>query len=162
MYYIASLCALYLHGDWLAVSPTVHCLAMGKDGGMLASMYWPFFFGVGGVIGDGQQWFPWIHVDDVAGIMLHAINNTNVHGVLNAVAPETATNGHFTNALSTSMRRYAPFPVPKCLLSLTLGDQRADMMTSSPKILPSQTLASGYSFKYSSLQAACDDCVKWG
>ena len=128
---------------------------------MISSMYWPFFFGVGGNISDGRQWFPWIHVDDVSGIILHAIENSAVSGTLNAVAPETVTNADFTKTLSREMWRFAPLPVPKFALSTLLGDERADMMASSPQIIPARTVDSGYQYKYSDLKSACSDCVKW-
>ena len=128
---------------------------------MIANVYWPFFFGVGGNIGDGKQWFPWIHVDDVAGIILHSIENSTVAGVLNAVAPQTITNAEFTKTFSRQMCRFALFPVPKLALSTLLGEERGEMMTSSPKILPSRTLQSGYQFKYPDISSACKDCVSW-
>lgn len=123
-------------------------------------MYWPFFFGVGGNISDGKQWFPWIHVDDVAGLILHSIENTAVTGIINAVAPDSVSNSDFTKAMAKSMGRFALFPVPKCVLSPLLGGERADMMTSSPKILPTRTLQSGYTFIYPDLKSACQDCIK--
>lgn len=128
---------------------------------MISSMYWPFFFGVGGNISDGKQWFPWIHVNDVAGIILHSIKQPNVTGVLNAVAPESVTNSQFTTTFSRQMWRFAPFPVPRFALAALLGEERADMMTSSPRIVPTRTLESGYEFKYTDLETACKDCVQW-
>lgn len=127
----------------------------------MASMYWPFFFGVGGNIGSGTQWFPWIHVEDVAGIILHSIERPTVTGVLNAVAPQCTTNSEWTRTLSRSMWRFAPFPVPSFALNLLAGEERAEMMLKSPKIKPVRTMASGYNYKYPDLISACNDCIKW-
>mgnify|MGYP001792589000 CR=1 FL=1 len=101
-------------------------------------------------------------MSDVAGIILHAIETPSVTGVLNAVSPQTATNSEFTSAFSRSMSRFAPFPVPGFVLRTVFGDDRGQMMLSSPKIYPERTLESGYKFIYEDLKSACADCVKWG
>lgn len=134
---------------------------MARDGGLLQSVYWPFFLGVGGTLGSGKQWFPWIHAVDVAGIILHSISEPKVTGVLNAAGPETATNADFTHHLSRSMCRFAPFPVPGVVLKTVFGDERGEMMLKSPKIVPRRTLELGYKFVYEDLKSACLDSVKW-
>lgn len=132
-------------------------LACGRDGGVVQSMIYPFFFGVGGRIGSGEQAFPWIHVDDVAGIIAHAIENEHVTGVLNAVAPEVATNREFTKAFAGALGRPACFPVPSFVLSRVLDADRAAMLLEGPRVLPKRTLESGYVFQYPDLKSACKE-----
>ena len=118
-------------------------------------MVYPFYFGVGGPVGSGKQWFPWVHVDDVAGIILHAIENGDVSGVLNAVAPETATNAQFSKALAHALNRPAFFTMPGFVVNSTLGSERGAMILEGPKVIPKRTLESGYAFKYPDLKSAC-------
>lgn len=69
---------------------------LGRDGGMIQNMFLPFFFGVGGRIGSGKQFLPWIHVHDMAMLIKFAIENEEVKGILNGVAPQIITNEEFT------------------------------------------------------------------
>lgn len=123
-------------------------------------MYVPFFLGLGGNVGAGQQWFPWIHVDDIAGIFVHVLENKKVSGVFNAVSPELATNADFTKKFAAAMRRPAFLPVPELALNLIYGEERAKAMVEGQKVLPQKTLRSGYKFSYPDLQSAVNDCVK--
>ena len=132
-------------------------LACGRDGGMIQSMIYPFAFGVGGPVGSGKQWFPWIHVDDVAGIITHAIENGNVKGVLNAVAPQTVTNAEFSKTFAKALNRPAFFTVPEAAINTVLGAERGAMLLEGPKVIPKRTLESGYKFKYPDLKSACNE-----
>lgn len=69
---------------------------LGRDGGMIKNMFLPFFFGVGGPIGNGQQYLPWIHLDDLVRLIHFAIENPDVKGILNGVAPQVIRNIDFT------------------------------------------------------------------
>ncbi|KAK2164053.1 hypothetical protein LSH36_69g01031 [Paralvinella palmiformis] len=135
-------------------------LALGREGGIIKTMYVPFFLGLGGNVGAGQQWFPWIHVDDIAGIFVHVLENKKVSGVFNAVSPELATNADFTKKFAAAMRRPAFLPVPELALNLIYGEERAKAMVEGQKVLPQKTLRSGYKFSYPDLQSAVNDCVK--
>lgn len=143
-------------------SPTRHAtvrigLVLGRDGGMIQNLYVPFFLGVGGRIGSGTQWFPWIHARDCAGIIVHAIENDNVSGVMNAVAPAADTNSDFTKAFASAMWRPALFPVPEFALNLVFGAERAGPMVKGPKVVPKRTLESGYEYRYPDLASACKE-----
>lgn len=72
---------------------------VGRGGGMIQSIYLPFKLGLGGPMGSGQQIMPWIHIDDLCGIIKHSIECQTVNGVLNAVAPEIVTNGEFSKVI---------------------------------------------------------------
>ena len=130
-------------------------LACGRDGGMIQSMIFPFYMCAGGKIGDGQQWFPWVHVDDVAGIFAHALENDHVTGVLNAVAPDTCRNEDFTRAFAKQLNRIAMTTVPAFALKMSLGSERAAMLLQGPKVIPKRTLETGYAFQYPLLDMAC-------
>ncbi len=133
-------------------------VVLGRDGGMIQQMFLPFFLGVGGKIGTGSQWFPWIHVADIAGIFTHAIMNSDVTGVLNGVAPESATNSDFTRAFARAMRRPAVFPVPSFVMNKVFGEERGKVILDGQKVLPKRTLESGYKFVYPDLASACENC----
>ncbi len=135
-------------------------MVLGRDGGLIKNMYLPFYLGVGGPIGNGNQWFPWIHVEDIAGVYCHAIENENVKGVLNGVAPQTVTNGEFAKALAGAMWRPAIIPVPSFVMNLVFGEERGKATTSGQKVIPKRTLESGYQFVYQDIKSACTQIVK--
>ena len=120
-------------------------------------MILPFWLGVGGRIGSGTQWYPWIHVSDVAGIITHAIEHDHVTGVLNAVAPEFATNSDFTREFSRALKRPAIFPVPGFGINCLLGPDRGAMLLEGPKVKPKRTVESGYKYQYPNLESACNE-----
>ena len=128
-------------------------VVLAKDGGALAQMLPIFKFGLGGSLGTGQQWFPWIHIDDVLGIFHHAIFNGLIHGPINAVAPGIVTNADFTEALAATLHRPAIFAVPSFVLRLGLGEM-ADLLLSSTCVIPDVAIATGYQFKFPELRAA--------
>ncbi|CAF3839400.1 unnamed protein product [Rotaria sordida] len=135
---------------------------LGSSGGMIGSMYWPFFLGVGGPIGNGQQPFPWVHLDDVCLLIIYAIQNNHVNGILNACAPELITNREFsqTFAHAFSPPRPAIFPMPAFLINTLLGPERAIVATQGQKVIPQATLQTGYTFKYPTIKEASQDLTK--
>ncbi|HEY3835261.1 MAG TPA: TIGR01777 family oxidoreductase [Bryobacteraceae bacterium] len=127
-------------------------LVLGPDGGALKQMLTPFKLGVGGRLGNGRQWMPWIHLDDIVGIFRHAID-LSFQGILNGAAPGVATNADFTTALGKALHRPTAFPAPAFALKLMLGEM-AGMVLASQRVVPRATQASGYRFQYSDLDAA--------
>ncbi len=126
-------------------------VALGPGGGALKQMLTPFKAGVGGRLGSGRQWMPWIHIDDIVGIFRHAIEST-VSGPLNGCAPGVVTNADFTAALGRALHRPTVMPVPRFALKLLFGEM-AEVMLSSQRVLPQATVQSGYQFKYPELGA---------
>jgi len=157
--YLAELCA-----EWEAeaarakefgvrvVNPRIG-IVLGKGGGALAKMLTPFRFGAGGRLGDGRQWMPWIHVDDLVGVMLHAASQEKLSGPANAVAPVPVTNAEFTRELGAALHRPAIFPVPAFMLRLLLGEM-ADLLLSSQRAVPAELRKSGYAFRHPDLASA--------
>ena len=133
-------------------------LVLGNGGGLLAQVLPPFKMGVGGRLGSGTQWMSWIHVDDVVGILLHAMDNESVSGALNATAPAPVRNTAFTKTLGSVLRRPTLFPVPTFGLKLMMGEF-ADFVVLSQKVLPEKTEASGYDFQHPTLESALGDLL---
>jgi uncharacterized protein (TIGR01777 family) len=110
-------------------------IVLGTGGGALEKMVPPFKMGVGGRLGDGRQWMPWIHIDDMIGLLLHAANNPQVEGPMNATAPNPVTNSDFTRELATALHRPALLPAPAFGLRLILGEF-ADVLLGSQRVIP--------------------------
>lgn len=128
-------------------------VVLARDGGALSQMLPIFKLGLGGSLGNGQQWFPWIHLDDVVGLLQHAIFHEAIHGPLNAAAPGIVTNEGFTKALAAALHRPALFAVPNFALRLGLGEM-ADLLLGSTRVIPAVATATEYEFKFSPLPAA--------
>lgn len=126
---------------------------LGKNGGLLKTMLPPFQMGLGGRLGSGTQWMSWIHIDDVAEIILYAIENQNVNGALNATAPTPITNIEFTKTLGRVIRRPTLFPVPTFALKLRFGEF-TDFVLMSQRVVPEKTVSMGYEFRYADLESA--------
>ncbi|MBP6823354.1 MAG: TIGR01777 family oxidoreductase [Acidobacteria bacterium] len=129
------------------------------DGGMLEKILLPFKLGVGGRLGSGNQWFPWIHLDDMVGLIRHALFNDQVSGPINGVAPNSATNAEFTEALGNALNRPTIFPVPEFALRIAMGEM-ANAALDSQRVIPTVALESGYQFRYPTLQPALDSILK--
>jgi len=128
-------------------------LVLGLGGGLLQQVLPLFKIGVGGKLGSGTQWMSWIHVDDVVGIILHTLENEEINGALNATAPVPVRNTEFTKILGAVLRRPTLFPGPKFGLRLVMGEF-ADFVVLSQNVLPEKTEASGYEFRYRTLESA--------
>lgn len=141
-----------------ASSQTRVCLirigvVLSREGGAIEKMLLPFKLGLGGQLGDGKQWFPWIHLDDIVGLIRHAIFNQQVSGPLNGAAPGIVTNAEFTRQFAASLNRPVFLPVPAFALRLLLGEM-AMVVLSSQKVVPRAALETGYNFKYPELEDA--------
>jgi uncharacterized protein (TIGR01777 family) len=126
---------------------------LGFHGGMLAKVLPVFRSGLGGKLGNGRQWMPWIHLDDLVELLLFAANQPSVHGPLNGTAPNPVTNAAFTSALANALHRPAWLSVPRLALRLVMGEA-ADAMLESQRVLPERTLQSGFQFRYPELLPA--------
>jgi uncharacterized protein len=128
-----------------------------KDGGALAKMLLPFKLGAGGPVAGGDQYMPWIHVDDVVGIFVAAIDG-DWSGPINATAPEPVTNREFSKALGRALHRPAVAPIPGLAIKALYGEM-AQIVTEGQRVVPTRTLALGYEFRYRDLDAALRDAV---
>ena len=121
-------------------------------GGAMGLVRPVFQFGLGGNLGNGRQWMSCIHVDDVAGMILWAIETSSVSGAVNAVNPQPVRNAEFTRTLARVVRRPAMLPAPSCALKLALGEL-SHVMLDSVRVRPVVAERSGYAFRYPTLEA---------
>ena len=133
-------------------------LVLGLGGGLLEQVLPPFKMGVGGKLGNGKQWMSWIHVDDVIGIVMHALENEEVQGALNATAPKPVRNIEFTKTLGSVLRKPTIFPVPTFGLKIMMGEF-ANFVVLSQNVLPEKTEACGYQFRFETLESALKDLL---
>lgn len=128
-------------------------------GGMLAELLPPFKLGLGGPLAGGSQYISWIHAEDEVGILLWALDNPNVSGVVNATAPNPATNRDFSKALGRALGRPAVVPVPGFVLDLKFGGEFGEVLRGGQRVIPRRTRELGYEFKYPDLDEALKDLL---
>ncbi len=128
--------------------------ALGSDGGALAKILPVFKAGAGGRVASGRQWCSWVHIDDVVGLYLLAIDGGD--GVWNAVAPNPVRNSELTSVLGKVLHRPTIFPVPNIALKAVLGEG-AYIATQGQRVEPKRALACGYEFKFTALASALRD-----
>ena len=128
-------------------------IVLAESGGALAKML-PFFrLGIGGPVAGGKQYMPWIHLDDVVGIYLRAIDDSAWSGAVNAAAPEPVTNKEFSRVLGRVLRRPAVAPVPK-LAVRTLYGEMAEIVAEGQRAVPKRTQELGYTYRHPDLEPA--------
>lgn len=128
-------------------------VTLDRHGGALPKMLLPFRLGVGGPVAGGRQWMSWIHVSDVVGIYLQAIDDERWSGAVNATAPQPVTNRDFSKALGRALHRPAVLPVPAFALRILYGGM-AQLVTTGQAARPRRALELGYRFKHPDLNEA--------
>lgn len=134
-------------------------LVLAPAGGFLKRLLLPFRLGLGGPIGNGRQWMPWIHLQDEIGLIDFLLQRDDARGPYNACAPQPARNRDFTRALGRALHRPALLPVPGPLLKLGLGEL-SGLLLGGQKALPQRALADGYVFRFTDLDSALADLLK--
>lgn len=125
---------------------------LGSNGGALGRMGPVFKAALGGRLGSGKQWMPWVHTDDLAELFVHAAEN-DISGVWNASAPNPVRNEEFTRAMASALHRPAIFPVPPFALKLVFGELGQHMLDSS-RVVPAAALQAGFRFRYAEVGQA--------
>ncbi len=133
-------------------------IVLGREGEAFKQMLVPFRLGLGGRLGSGTQWMPWIHVEDLAASMLHGIGHASLSGPVNGTAPEPERNADFTRKLAKAVHRPAIFPAPPFALKLLLGEF-AGVVLASQRAVPRALLESGFKFRYPVLDAALGELL---
>ena len=133
---------------------------LGRDGGALAQMLPPFRWGVGGRFGNGKQWMPWIHIDDLVRLLLFAADS-NVRGALNGSSPQPVTNAEFTRTLGRAIHRPTLLPIPRFAVNLALGEM-SDFLFDSLRVVPAAVENAGFRFEYPELGQALAEIVGKG
>ncbi len=136
-------------------------VVLAPQGGALEKMLTPFRMGVGGKVGNGRQWMSWIHLDDVVGLYIHALENEEMSGTFNAVAPGAVDNAGFTRGLSQALGMLAPFPAPAFLLKALFGEMSV-VMLASQRATAGKALEHGFSFQHAELPSALRDLLCHG
>ncbi len=129
-------------------------MVLSRNGGALQKMLPPFKLGFGGIIGNGKQVISWIAIDDIAGAIKHILENEQLSGPVNIVAPNPVTNKTLTKALGSLLNRPTVLPLPAVLANLLLGEMAKELLLSSTKVLPEKLQDSGYKFRYPTLEEA--------
>lgn len=128
-------------------------IVLGAGGGALGKMLTPFRLGLGGPLGSGRQWMPWIHVADLARLYVHAAEQAAIRGPMNSVAPNPVRNSEFTRALGRQLHRPAFMPAPYIGLRILFGEF-AQVLFASQRVIPRVALESGFEFQYPEIAAA--------
>jgi uncharacterized protein (TIGR01777 family) len=134
-------------------------LVLSTEDGALKQMLPPFKFFIGGPLGNGKQWASWLHIDDIVGIYIHAIDNNQLSGAVNAASPKPARMKEFAQTLGKVLHRPALFPVPKFALKIVIGEA-AEVVTASQRVDVKKLLDSGYKFRFENLNEALEDLLK--
>jgi uncharacterized protein len=130
-------------------------VVLAGGGGVLDRMLLPFRIFLGGPLGSGKQWYPWVHREDVVGAIVHVLNQGDIRGAINVVAPEAVTMGGFAKELGRALGRPSWLPVPSFLLRLLFGEM-AGMVLEGRRIEPARLLATGFSFRHPTLRGALE------
>ncbi len=128
-------------------------LVMHPEGGALGSMLPPFRFGVGGRLGSGRQYMPWIHRDDWVSLVVWIITNNQARGAFNGTAPQPVTNAEFTRALGRILHRPTMLPAPGFALRVLLGEF-ADSLLTGQRAIPARAQEMGFTFRFGQIDAA--------
>jgi uncharacterized protein len=141
----------------LAILRTGQVLDAG--GGLLGELLTPFKLGIGGPIAGGSQYFSWIHIEDEVEMLLWALDDDSVSGILNATSPNPATNRDFSKALGRALGRPAVTPVPGFVLDLKFGREFGGVLRGGQRAVPRRALELGYEFSHPDLNEALKDLL---
>jgi uncharacterized protein len=134
-------------------------LVLNDTGGVLGQMLTPFRLGVGGRLGDGRQFTPWVHIADWVGLVQWLIGTESARGAFNGTAPAPVTNAEFSRALGTALHRPAIVPMPAFALRLLLGEF-ADAVLTGQRAVPARAEEMGYTFRFRTLGAALQNLLR--
>ncbi len=135
-------------------------IVLSSQGGALKKMLFPFKLGLGGILGNGQQYFSWVALDDLVSVIDFVIKQSKLQGVFNLTAPYPVTNREFTKTLGKTLHRPTLFPIPASTARLVFGEMADEMLLSSTKAIPKRLLQEGYVFKYPELKGALEHLLK--
>ncbi|NVZ72614.1 TIGR01777 family oxidoreductase [Pseudomonas costantinii] len=131
-------------------------LVLAAQGGFLSRLLLPFKLALGGPIGDGRQWMPWVHIKDQIALIDFLLHKSDASGPYNACAPHPVRNREFAKTLGQVLHRPAFMPMPAFALKVGLGEL-SGLLLGGQKALPERLLAAGFTFQFTELRAALDD-----
>jgi uncharacterized protein (TIGR01777 family) len=133
-------------------------VVLSKHGGALDKMLLPIKMYMGGKLGSGNQWMSWIHITDLVRLVEHIINDENIKGAVNFVAPRPSRNKEFTKSIGLVLNRPVWAPVPDFALNFLLGESK-EMVLASQRVVPEKALKSGFEYKFANLITALKDLL---
>jgi hypothetical protein len=134
-------------------------IVLGSDGGALPRLLTPFRLFVGGPLGNGKQWFPWIHLDDEVGAIRFLMEREDLSGAFNLCAPEPLVMKDFCRTLGKVMRRPSWLPVPALLLRLMFGQMADEALLSGQRAVPRKLMEAGFRFRFSKVESALRNII---
>jgi hypothetical protein len=134
-------------------------LVLAADGGFLQRLLLPFKLGLGGPVSDGQQYMPWIHLEDIANLFIFLSKQPQAEGAFNGTAPMPVTNAEFSRSLAQKLHRPAFMMVPACVLKLALGEM-SQLLLGGQRAQPEKARAAGFQFEYTDLKSALDNVLQ--
>ncbi len=159
--FIADVCIDWEHATRFAIHAGLRVVNMrlgvvlAKSGGMMDKLAPIFRLGIGGPIGNGRQWFPWIHIDDAINAIIYLLTSDSLSGPVNIVSPGIVQHSEFVKALGSALNRPAVVPVPAKLVELAMGkDMARDTVLTSQRVIPRKLLDDGFTFQYQDLTEA--------
>jgi uncharacterized protein (TIGR01777 family) len=129
-------------------------MVLSAKGGALSRMLPAFRSGMGARIGNGRQYMSWIAIEDLVGMINHAIFNESLHGPVNAVSPNAVTNMEFSKALGRVLSRPLRFALPSSVVRLLFGKMGNEVLLSSARVIPARLAQSGFKFQFPELEPA--------
>jgi len=134
-------------------------IVLGSDGGALEKMIPAFRSFLGGPLGDGSQWFPWIHIDDLTAALAIVLENASVAGPVNCTAPNPVRNREFARELARLLNRPALMPAPGFMIRMVLGEL-GQALLSSQRVVPEKLLEAGFAFRFPAVREALYELVR--
>ncbi len=135
-------------------------IVLSKDGGALSKFILLVRMGLGAALGSGKQYMPWVHIDDLCGIYIKAIEESQMVGAFNAVAPEHLTNKEFTQSIAKTLRKPLWLPhIPAIIIKLIFGEMSV-MLLNGNKISAGKITSAGYNFQFPDIESALISCIK--
>jgi uncharacterized protein (TIGR01777 family) len=134
-------------------------VVLSSTGGALPRLLWPFKFFIGGPLGDGRQWFPWIHLTDEVRAIRFLMETPSGTGIFNLTAPQPVTNAELSRVIGRVLRRPSLVPVPAPVLQLAFGEM-ASILLDSQRVIPRRLLELGFTFRFPDITSALQDLLR--
>ena len=135
-------------------------IVLGLKEGALGRMLMPFKMGLGGRIGHGKQWMPWIHIEDEIALIFHCLKRSDLSGGINASSPNPVMNRQFSQMLGKVLARPVLFPMPSAIARLLFGEMADELLLTGQRVYPRKALESGFNFSYPELMPALEQIIK--
>lgn len=137
-------------------------IVLGQNGGSLPAMLLPAKLGLGGPMGNGDQWWSWIHIKDTVRCFEMLLDNDQAEGVFNLTAPTPVRQAEFAKSLGHQLKRPSFMPLPSFMAKLMLGEFAEEVLLNGQRVLPKKLTSSGFTFDYADLSDALRDLLPTG